>query len=76
MQPSMCLRFGNCFIQRKGKQKVGVAWIFAAMVYAAGAVVLIATDPDLSMAIAFIAGFILLSIFTMILSRHYHRTSG
>jgi hypothetical protein len=48
----------------------------AATVYAAGAVVLIATEPDLPIAIAFIAGFILLSIFTMILSRHYHRTSG
>jgi len=55
----------------KRKKRFMLPGILTAMVYVAGSVVLIATDPDLSTAIAFIIGFILLSMFTTILIRRH-----
>ncbi len=55
----------------KKKKRFMLPGILTAMVYVAGSVVLIATDPDLSTAIASIIGFILLSMFTIILMRRH-----
>jgi UDP-N-acetylmuramyl pentapeptide phosphotransferase/UDP-N-acetylglucosamine-1-phosphate transferase len=48
----------------------------AAIIYLTGAVVLIATDPDWLMVIAFMAGFFVLSTITVVLSRYYYSTHG
>jgi hypothetical protein len=58
-----------------GKENKGLVLpgILAAMVYVAGAVVLIVTDLEMTMVLFFIAGFILISILTMIFSRLYYK---
>jgi amino acid transporter len=56
----------------KKNKRLTLPGYFAVMVYAVGAVVLIATDPDMTMALFFIVGFIVISILSMIFSRLYY----
>ncbi len=53
----------------KKNKRLTLPGSFAVMVYAVGAVVLIATDPDMTISLFFIVGFIVISILTMIFSR-------
>jgi amino acid transporter len=53
----------------KKNKRLTLPGFFAVLVYAVGAVVLIATDPDMTISLFFIVGFIVISILTMIFSR-------
>jgi amino acid transporter len=52
------------------------AGFLTAIIYMVGAVVLIATDPDWLMVIAFLVSFFVLSIITVVFSRYYYGLSG
>jgi amino acid transporter len=52
-----------------------LAGILSAVIYMVGAVVLIATDPDLLMVITCMVGFFVISIITVVFSRYYYGLS-
>jgi hypothetical protein len=61
---------------RNEKKVLMLPGFSAAFIYLAGAIILIATDPDVSKVITFIAGFFIISIFiTMVFRKYYGATA-